>query len=58
MERLTTARKVEWALKNQGRKKTWLAEKLGMSRPTLNRKLKDNTFSVSEIYDIQKYLGV
>lgn len=52
--RITTAKKVEFALKEQGRKKIWLAEKLEMSRPTLDAKLKDNTFTIKEII----YLGV
>ena len=46
---LTAAKKVEFALKEQGRKKIWLAEKLGISRPTLDAKLKDNTFTINEI---------
>ena len=47
--RITTAKKVEFALKEQGRKKIWLAEKLEISRPTLDAKLKDNTFTTNEI---------
>ena len=47
--KITTAKKVEFALKEQGRKKIWLAEKLEISRPTLDAKLKDNTFTTNEI---------
>lgn len=49
INKLTTARKVEFYLKDQGRKKTWLSEQLGVSRPTLDKKLRDNSFSDDEI---------
>lgn len=56
-ERLKTADKVIFALKDQGRKKTWLAEQLGISRPTLDNRLKDNTFAIGEIMKLQE-LGI
>jgi len=55
--RLTTSKKVELALKNQGRKKTWLAEQLNISRPTLDGRLKDNCWSMSEIITIKRLFG-
>jgi len=56
--RITTAKKVEFALKEQGRKKIWLAEKLEISRPTLDAKLKDNTFTVNEVYILKSLLNI
>lgn len=57
MKRMNTSQKVEFALKDQGRSKTWLAEKLGISRPTLYQKLKDNFWSVNEIITLNR-LGI
>lgn len=54
---MNTSQKVEFALKDQGRSKTWLAEKLGISRPTLYQKLKDNFWSVNEIITLNR-LGI
>ena len=56
--RITTAKKVEFALKEQGRKKIWLAEKLEISRPTLDAKLSDNTFSINEVYMLKSLLNI
>ena len=56
--RITTATKVIFALKNQGRKKKWLAEKLEISRPTLNARLKDNTFTINEVYMLSSLLSI
>ena len=46
---MTTAKKVSDALIEQGRKKNWLASKLGIGRPTLDKKLQDNYWTVEEI---------
>ena len=56
--RITTAKKVEFALKEQGRKKVWLAEQLQISRPTLDAKLKDNTFTIKEIIYLNVILNI
>ena len=53
MERLTTSKEVELNLKEQGRNKKWLAEQLGISRPTLYKKLDDNFWSVSELIKLK-----
>jgi transcriptional regulator with PAS, ATPase and Fis domain len=44
---------VEKAIKQQGRTKTWLAEALKISRPTLDRKLKNNTFKLEEVVKLK-----
>ena len=56
--KITTAKKVEFALKDQGRKKIWLAEKLEISRPTLDAKLRDNTFTIKEIIYLNVILNL
>lgn len=56
-ERLKTSDRVRFALRNQGRKKTWLAEQLGISRPTLDNRLKDNSFLIGEVLKLQE-LGI
>jgi len=53
LERLTTAKKVEFALKDQGRNKSWLAEQLGVSRPVLYQRLKDNAWNAHEIIKLK-----
>ena len=40
---------VKLAIKQQGRKKNWLAEQLGISRPTLDSRLKDNAWTTTEL---------
>ena len=56
-QRLTTSKKVELALKEQGRKKSWLAKELGVSRPLLDRRLNDNFWQTTEIFKL-KSLGL
>lgn len=46
---ITTSKKVELALKEQGRNKTWLAIQLGISRPALYQRLKDNCWQFGEV---------
>ncbi len=50
---MTTAKKVSDALIEQGRKKNWLASKLGIGRPTLDKKLQDNYWTGEEIIKLQ-----
>ena len=45
------------SIKKQGRKKLWVAEQLGIARPTLDKKLKDNSFTVEETAKL-KELGL
>ena len=56
-DRQPTSEKVKQQLHRQGRNKSWLAEKLGMSRPTLYERLDDNCWLPSEIIKL-KQLGV
>lgn len=46
---MLTKNKLQQSIKNQGRKKNWIAEQLDISRPTLDRKLNDNSFTYEEI---------
>lgn len=55
VNRLTTSKKVELEIKKRGLKKIWLAEKLGITRQTLDVRLKDNFWSVGELIQL-KYL--
>lgn len=45
---MLTKNKLKESIKSQGRKKSWIAEQLGISRPTLNNKLEDNSFTPEE----------
>jgi len=54
---MTTSLTVKQNIKKQGRKKSWLAKELGVSRPTLDNKIRDNYWSVSELV-ILKRLGL
>jgi len=54
LERLTTSKKLEFSLKEQGRNKSWLANELGINRPALYGKLKDNSWSLGEISKLNK----
>lgn len=47
--KITISKKVELALKNQGRNKSWLAIQLGISRPSLYQRLSDNIWHDSEV---------
>lgn len=57
MERITTSKKVEFALKDQGRNKSWLAKELGISRPILYQRLSDNIWQAAEVMKL-KTLGL
>ena len=50
---MTTSMKVKKAIESQGRKKNWLAVELGISRPTLDRRLQDNYWTAGEILRLQ-----
>ena len=52
----TTAGKVKRAIADGGLKKVWLAGKLGITRPTLDERLKNNSFTKEEkqtLYDLK-----
>jgi hypothetical protein len=42
------------AIKEQGRKKSWIAEQLGLSRPTLDKRIDGNSFTDIEINRLQE----
>ena len=54
---MTFAEKIEHLLEKQGRKKTWLAYQLGISKVVLHNKLKDERFDSIEQARIRKLLG-
>jgi len=49
VENITTSKKLELSLVKQGRNKTWLSKELGISRPVLYQRLKDNFWTINEI---------
>lgn len=55
--RITTSEKVKTAIEVQGRKKTWLAEKLQLSRPTLDFRIENNSWRPEDIVRLRQ-LGV
>lgn len=52
---MTTSTKVRLSIESQGRKKTWLASILGISRPNLDQRLKDNFWSDGQIRLLKEY---
>ena len=45
---------LERTIKEQGRKKIWIAKQLGISRPTLDSRIKDNSWTDAEINRLQE----
>lgn len=56
-QRTATNEVVKDQLLKQGRKKTWLSDQLGISRPTLDDRLKENCWLPGEIIML-KQLGI
>jgi hypothetical protein len=56
--RATTSEKVKAAMQRDGRKYTWLAEQLGITRVALYDRLKDNSWSIGEIINLKKLLNI
>ena len=54
----TISQKVDRAILEQGRKKTWVCEKLGISMPTLNSRMLNNDWSFSEIIALKYLLNI
>ncbi len=52
------AERIEDALNERGSTKTWLAKKMGITRQSLNYRLKSNNFSAEELLQIAKILEV
>jgi len=46
---MKTSDKLKTTIKTQGRKKNWIATQLGISRPTLDSRMRDNSFTDAEI---------
>jgi len=56
--RATTSVKVRAAMQREGRKYTWLAKELGISRVALYDRLNDNSWSVGEIVNLKRLLNI
>ena len=54
---MKTSQKIELFIKRRGVKKQWIAEQLGVSRPTLDKRLSDNCFTIDEIIKL-KSIGI
>jgi hypothetical protein len=54
----TTSEKIGVLLDRKKKTKTWLSKELGMSRPTLDKRMKDNFFTVHELMIIKTKLGL
>ena len=52
---MTTSNKVRLSIESQGRKKTWIASILGISRPNLDKRLKDNFWSDGQVRLLREY---
>ena len=55
---MTFSDKVNKALKEQGRTKVWLADKLGIKSTSLITKIKNNTYSIADIFYISSLLEI
>jgi len=56
--RTTTSEKVKAAMKREGRKYTWLAKQLGISRVALYDRLRDNSWSTGELISLKRLLNI
>ena len=52
------AKYIQKILNSQERQKNWLAEKVNISKQTAGYKLKHNSFTAEELFDIADVLGV
>ncbi|MBU5332076.1 helix-turn-helix transcriptional regulator [Anaerocolumna aminovalerica] len=55
---ITTSEKLEIALKRQGFTKKEVAEKLGVSQPTISKKFKYNDWRESDVKEICHTIGI
>lgn len=51
---MTNSIKLQISIKEQGRKKSWIADQLGISRPTLDKRMEGNNFTDAEINRLQE----
>ena len=56
--RATTSVKVKAAMQREGRKYTWLAKELGITRVALYDRLNDNSWSIGEIINLKRLLDI
>ena len=49
---------IQKILNSQERQKNWLAEKVNISKQTAGYKLKHNSFTAEELFDIADVLGI
>jgi predicted XRE-type DNA-binding protein len=54
---MKTSQKIEVFIRNKGVKKGWIAQQLGISRPTFNERMRDNCFKIDEIIKL-KSIGI
>ena len=52
------AKYIQKILNSQERQKNWLAEKVNISKQTAGYKLKHNSFTAEELFDIADVLGI
>jgi len=45
-------------LNSQERQKSWLAEKIGISKQAINYKFKNNSFTAEELIDVSEVLNI
>lgn len=55
---LTVAAYIEQIIIEQGRQKTWLADKLGITKQVLNYKFTNNSFTAEELITLGKLLNI
>jgi hypothetical protein len=54
---MTISQKLLIFIQDRGIKKGWIADYLGISRPTLNQRITDNSWTVGEVVKLNE-LGV
>jgi len=55
---MTIANYILNILQTQERQKSWLADKIGITRQAINYKFKSNTFTAEELLKISKVLNI
>ncbi len=55
---MNAGKKIEVALLMNGQKKKWLCEKMGITQPSLCRKLKSGNFTPAERFYINALLSI
>lgn len=55
---MTVSEYIEQTITEQGRQKTWLADKLGITKQVLNYKFTNNRFTAEELITLGKLLSI